>query len=213
MEAILIASRFIVFEGLDGAGKSSIVKRVEKFFTERGRKVLIVVDPPLIEPWSELKDYFERGQKIDKIAEAFMLVAARVDNSRRIIREAITDGKLVLADRYYPSWLAYQQVRLSDTFKNPEIARMFLRSLQSLLETYELIVKPDHIFFLEGNLNIFAERLIERDKGSKYDHIGFQRKVMEEYRLILQNEQCPVTTIDTTVLSLDATVQKVLSSL
>ena len=171
-ESTVSAPLFIVFEGLDGSGKSSVIRHIEQAFVEQGRKVILANDPPLVEPWPKFKEYFERGQQIDRIAEAFMLVAARIDNSRRVIREALDAGSVVLVDRYCPSWLAYQQVRLSDRMGSEE-ARMFLRTVQTILETYHLVVKPDRIIYLEGDLDIFAERLRERGEGSKYDNINF----------------------------------------
>jgi len=204
--------RFIVFEGLDGSGKSSVILGVKEILLKKGQEVVLVADPPTIEPWISLKEYFEQGEKIDKVAEAFMLLASRIDNTSRIIKKSLIRGSIVLADRYYPSWLVYQQVRLSDVIGFSE-ATMFLDQLQSIVEDYNLVLKPDKIIFLQGDPKAFAQRLKERNgyKSSKYDDIDFQHRVAEAYEQILANGSCEVFFVDVMNLSLSEVITRVMN--
>lgn len=201
---------FIVFEGLDGSGKSSVILGVREILLKEGQEVVLVADPPTIEPWISLKEYFEQGEKIDKVAEVFMLLASRIDNTSRIIKKSLARGSIVLADRYYLSWLAYQQVRLSDVIGFNK-ATMLLDQLQSIVEEYNLVLKPDKIIFLQGDPRIFAQRLKKRNgyKSSKYDDIDFQHRVAKAYEQILTNASCKVLYVDTVTLSLDRVIAQV----
>ena len=126
---------------------------------------------------------------IDKVAEAVMLLASRIDNTTRLIKNGLATKDFVLADRYYPSWLAYQQVRLSSLFPTSK-AEIFLNQLQSIVTAFNLILKPDKIIFLQGKPEIFAQRIKSRDKKkkSKYDNLKFPYQVAKTYTKILTNE-------------------------
>ncbi|MFH1392123.1 MAG: dTMP kinase [bacterium] len=204
--------QFVVFEGLDGSGKSSVILGVKEILLGEGEKIIIVADPPMIEPWISWKEYFEQGEKIDKVAEAFMLLASRIDNTSRIIKKALVRGAIVLADRYYPSWLAYQQVRLSDAIGLSE-AVMLLDQLQSIVEGHSLVLKPDKIIFLQGDPKVFAQRLKKRDgyKSSKYDDLDFQYRVAGAYEQVLANASCEVFFVDTIDFSLDEVITQVMN--
>jgi len=203
--------KLFVFEGLDGSGKSTVVNIVASELLRQGKGVTKISDPPDIEPWSTFKEYFERGERINKIAEAFLLVASRIDITLRAIEQALLRGDIVLADRYYPSWLAYQEVRLSKLLTGR--THLFLNQLQCFLEANGLVQRPDAIIFLWGDPAVFAERLGQGDRkgASKYDNLDFQQEVNRVYGEILAGEHSQVFFVETDTLSLEDVVAKVMS--
>jgi dTMP kinase len=102
--------RFIVFEGIDGSGKSSVSAKIEEHLKKGGRRVLrtrepggtaigekvraVLLDPANAEmlPWTEL----------------FLYMASRAQLVEQVIRPALAEGVDVLCDRYYYSTAAYQ---------------------------------------------------------------------------------------------------------
>lgn len=100
---------FVVVEGPEGAGKSTLVRWLGSTLRAEGREVLTVREPggtPLAEAARKLalKSRHERAFA----AELFLFLAARADLVERVIRPALAQGQLVIADRFGLSTIAYQ---------------------------------------------------------------------------------------------------------
>ncbi|RPF47146.1 thymidylate kinase [Thermodesulfitimonas autotrophica] len=100
---------FISFEGIDGAGKSTQVQRLARRLAALGFDVVTVREPggtPLGETLREILRNPVR--EMDPRAEACLYAAARAELVDRVILPALRAGKVVLADRFTDSTLAYQ---------------------------------------------------------------------------------------------------------
>jgi dTMP kinase len=100
---------FIVVEGPEGAGKSTLTRRLTAQLLAEGRRVLTVRQPggtPVAEAARKLA--LKSKHDITPAAELFLFLAARADLVDRVVRPALDDGQVVLADRYDLSTLAYQ---------------------------------------------------------------------------------------------------------
>src|SRR5881296_130862 len=100
---------FVVIEGPEGAGKSTLVRWLGGHLRTEGRDVLTVREPggtPLAEAARKLalKSRHERAFG----AELFLFLAARADLVERVIRPALANGQVVIADRFGLSTMAYQ---------------------------------------------------------------------------------------------------------
>lgn len=100
---------FVVFEGVEGAGKSTHVRRVAERLDRCGIAYLLVREPGGTEVGERARQLvldprFEMGPE----AELFLYLAARAEFVRRLARPALERGELVLADRYQLSTFAYQ---------------------------------------------------------------------------------------------------------
>lgn len=101
---------FIVVEGVDGAGKSSVVAGVAAAFSARGRDVLVLREPgstPIGERVRALLLDPQSGHP-DPMAEALLFSACRAEMVRKLIRPALEQGRFVVLDRFFFSTLAYQ---------------------------------------------------------------------------------------------------------
>lgn len=99
--------RFITFEGIDGAGKSSHIEGVAEALRERGHPVLLTREPggtPLAE---RLRELFLH-EPMDALTEALLVFAARRDHLHSRIEPALAAGTTVLCDRFTDATFAYQ---------------------------------------------------------------------------------------------------------
>ncbi len=108
----MTAARFIVFEGGEGAGKSTQSAALSDYLQARGHEVLCTREPggtPAAESIrAVLLDPANAG--LDDRAEALLFAAARGDHAARVIRPALERGEIVISDRYLDSSVAYQGV-------------------------------------------------------------------------------------------------------
>ncbi len=99
--------RFITFEGIDGAGKSSHIEALAARFRRMGIEVVCTREPggtPLAE---QLRALF-LSQPMDALTEALLVFAARRDHLREVIQPALARGCAVLCDRFTDATFAYQ---------------------------------------------------------------------------------------------------------
>lgn len=99
--------RFITFEGIDGAGKSSHIDALATWLRERGRRVLVTREPggtPLAERLRELVLH----ETMDALTESLLVFAARRDHLQQAIEPALAAGVTVLCDRFTDATFAYQ---------------------------------------------------------------------------------------------------------
>ena len=99
--------RFITFEGIDGAGKSTHIAPLAQALQAAGQAVLQTREPggtPLAERLRELLLH----QPMDALSEALLMFAARRDHLQQVIEPALAAGQVVLCDRYTDATFAYQ---------------------------------------------------------------------------------------------------------
>ncbi len=106
------AGRFIVFEGGDGAGKSTQAALLADVLRAEGHTVLHTREPGGTQIGEKLRSLvLEIGQgTVDARTEALMYAAARAAHVEQVIRPALAAGSMVVCDRYVDSSLAYQGV-------------------------------------------------------------------------------------------------------
>jgi len=102
-----VTGRFVTFEGIDGAGKSSHIDSLMHWLQGRGHTVVITREPggtPLAE---RLRELFLHDE-MDALTEALLVFAARRDHLQRRIEPALAQGQTVLCDRFTDATFAYQ---------------------------------------------------------------------------------------------------------
>ncbi|WP_144207144.1 dTMP kinase [Shewanella donghaensis] len=105
-------AKFIVIEGLEGAGKSSAVALVKQIITDHSNKEPICTREPGGTPLSEkIRDLVKIADESDPLcdeAECLLFYAARTQLISNVIKPALAEGTWVLGDRHNLSSLAYQ---------------------------------------------------------------------------------------------------------
>ena len=102
-----MTARFITFEGIDGAGKSTHIETVATHMRERGTPVVLTREPggtPLAERLREILLH----APMDALTEALLVFAARRDHVAQVIAPALARGDTVLCDRFTDATFAYQ---------------------------------------------------------------------------------------------------------
>ena len=99
--------KFIVFEGIDGAGKSTQIELLASRLRQMGQSVNITAEPTTNESGKALRRALSGKEKKTECEMAAMFVLDRIGHNAEI-REQIDEGITVISDRYYYSNLAYQ---------------------------------------------------------------------------------------------------------
>lgn len=99
--------KFIVFDGIDGAGKTTQLDMLARRMTDDGESVYITAEPTGSDIGRLLRSALSGAEKRSECEMAVMFVLDRIAHNAEI-EEKINDGVCVLCDRYYHSTLAYQ---------------------------------------------------------------------------------------------------------
>ena len=142
-----MTARFITFEGIDGAGKSTHIETVATHMRERGIPVVLTREPggtPLAERLREILLH----APMDALTEALLVFAARRDHVAQVIAPALARGDTVLCDRFTDATFAYQGG-----------GRGFDLQMLATLETWvHADVQPDLTLWFDLPIEIAAER-------------------------------------------------------
>ncbi len=105
-----MAGRFVTFEGGEGAGKSTQIRRLAARLAEMGVGVVTTREPGGTAVAEAVRRFILSGtaRPLGAEAEAVLFAAARADHVDRLIRPALAAGKWVLCDRFTDSTRAYQ---------------------------------------------------------------------------------------------------------
>ena len=99
--------RFITFEGIDGAGKSSHIEALAGWLRDRGHEPVVTREPGGTELAEQLRSLILH-EAMDPLTEALLVFAARRDHLQRVIEPALSRGSTVLCDRFTDATFAYQ---------------------------------------------------------------------------------------------------------
>jgi dTMP kinase len=99
--------RFITFEGIDGAGKSSHIEALAAWLRERGQRVHVTREPGGTELAEALRELVLH-RAMDALTESLLVFAARRDHLQHAIEPALARGETVLCDRFSDATFAYQ---------------------------------------------------------------------------------------------------------
>jgi len=102
-----VSGRFITFEGIDGAGKSTHIEALARRLRERGAEVVCTREPGGTELAERLRELVLQ-QPMDALTEALLVFAARRDHVEQVIRPALVRGATLLCDRFTDATFAYQ---------------------------------------------------------------------------------------------------------
>jgi len=101
---------FITFEGAEGSGKSTQIKRAAQFFRRKGRQVLLLREPGGTKISEAIRGILldKKNKEMSSETELFLYLAARAQIVREKILPALQKGKVVICDRFEDSTVAYQ---------------------------------------------------------------------------------------------------------
>lgn len=178
---------FITFEGGDGSGKSTQIERVRTWFEERGHRVLVTHEPGGTELGRDIRRMVQNGpEDIDPRTEALLYAADRAYHVATVVRPALEEGFVVLADRYIDSSLAYQGAARS-------LGVDEIRAL-SAWATRELA--PTLTFLLDLPPEVGARRRTDAPDRLERESMDFHERVRHEYLRLADAEPERMIVID-----------------
>ena len=179
---------FIVFEGIEGCGKSFQSKKLFNKLKKKNIDAILTREPGGTKS-SELirnlilKDYFQKNtkDKFDKYTDTLLYLAARNEHVRNKIEPALKKKKIVICDRFTDSTIAYQvQGKKVDLNFINNIQKKILRGL-----------KPNIVFVLKVSKETSKKRLKERKTKNRYDNFAqsFYTKAQKSFLKIAKNKK------------------------
>ncbi|MBI2591116.1 MAG: dTMP kinase [Candidatus Brennerbacteria bacterium] len=121
--------KFIILEGCEGAGKTTLIKSLKLNMQNFGYKVVATKEPDCGTPRCKqiCKDLLSPEKSLTVAEELDLMIECRKENFGKIVIPALKTGKFVLCDRSYPSTIAYQHYGagfdLTEILKADAIAR------------------------------------------------------------------------------------------
>ena len=164
---------FLVLEGIDGSGKTTIANYLKKVFENRKRNVFITQEPTKEKIGVIIREYLSEvdEKERDPIFEALAFAADRKWHIEKWISPFLDKGYLVISDRYFYSSFAYQTINKLDP--------------NWLIEINKYMLKPNLAIFLDVAPEIAIKRI--RHARNVFEHKDFLRKVYFNYIKMVDN--------------------------
>ena len=186
---------FISFEGLDGSGKTTQMRRLAKRLRARGHVVLETVEPGGTEIGGKIRQVLldAANQELSPTAELLLYFASRAQNVDERIGPALRRGEIVLADRFTDSTLVYQGCgRGLGAETVLALDRVACRGL-----------KPDLTLLVDIDVDTSLARARARNAAQPAgetrmdeESLEFHRKVYEAYQALAAGEPERIRRID-----------------
>ena len=180
---------FITLEGGGGAGKSTQIRNIERFFDEKGLVVVHTREPGGTPISEKLRDILldSRNKEMAAVTEMLIYAASRAQNVREFIIPALERGEIVICDRFVDSSIAYQAYGRD------------LGDMVGVVNKYATGgLEPDMTFWLDidpaaGKARAAKAGDLDRLEQEQMD---FHYRVHEGYRQIAEKEPQRVRRID-----------------
>ena len=173
----------IVFEGIEGSGKSFHIKKLYKKILKLKLPVIITREPGGSESSEKIRNLILRGKKnkFHNLTDTLLYISSRNENLRQTIIPNILKKKIVICDRFVDSTIAYQSYGLG-------IKRQIIEKLHKVALNN---IKPDFTFLLKLKINDSIKRINKRQSKNRYDKFTkkFYTKVQKGYLKISKNNK------------------------
>lgn len=167
----MTAGKLIVFEGIDGSGKTTQARMLFDEMLRRGNNRVVLTAEPTNGGIGRIirNDLKERDESIDPRTMQLIFTADRSQHARQIIEPRLAGGNIVICDRYYYSTAAY--------------AHAFGLNIEEFLHVNKaLFPKPAVALIFDLPAETAAVRLEARNKKpERFENVELQKRVREGY--------------------------------
>lgn len=183
---------FISFEGTEGVGKTTLIRKIHQYFEQQGKEVVLTREPggtPLAEQIRSLLLAVNHEEQMSHDTELLLIYAARAQHLQQVIIPALNAGKIVLSDRFTDASFAYQ---CSGRGLSQE-------KLQLLNQTF-VAKMPNITFWLDAPIELGMTRARERGALDRFEQekLSFFAKVRAGYETLWQAEPERMKRLDAT---------------
>jgi len=196
-------ARFISFEGIDGAGKSTHIETVAQRLRDSGSTVLCTREPGGTELAEKLRELVLHSP-MDALTEALLVFAARRDHLNQVIVPALARGDTVLCDRFTDATFAYQGAgRGFDTEVLTQLEHWVHGDLQ-----------PDLTIWFDLPAAMAAERRAAAREPDRFEQqaVAFFERVRSGYQARMNAAPQRIVRIDSS-LAKDAVSKQIINAL
>ena len=180
--------RFITFEGIDGSGKSTQLRRLADTLTAQGRSVVTTREPGGSPGAEEIRNLVLTGNPDRWSAETEILLfsASRRDHLEKTINPALVAGQTVISDRFADSTRVYQGATRGD-----------LRPMVDQLHQLMIGTEPDLTFIIDMDPSVALQRGLARNSGEdRFEDfgLGFQETLRAGFLALAEDfaDRCVV---------------------
>lgn len=166
---------FISFEGTEGVGKTTLIRKIYDYFLSQGKDVVLSREPggtPMAEQIRSLLLAVNHEEKMCNDTELLLMYAARAQHLDQVILPALNAGKIVLCDRFSDASFAYQ------------CAGRGLSEEKLLLLNDNFVCRmPDITFWLDAPIELGMDRARARGALDRFEQekVTFFEKVRGGY--------------------------------
>jgi dTMP kinase len=183
---------FISFEGTEGVGKTTLIRKIHQYFEQQGKEVVLTREPggtPLAEQIRSLLLAVNHEEQMSHDTELLLIYAARAQHLQQVILPALAAGKIVLSDRFTDASFAYQ---CSGRGLSQE-------KFQLLNQTF-VAKMPNITFWLDAPIELGMTRARERGSLDRFEQekLSFFAKVRAGYEILWQAEPERMKRLDAT---------------
>ncbi len=171
----------IVFEGIEGSGKSLHIKNVEKYLKKKQIKYIKLREPGGSKNSEKIRNLIlKKSSNFNKLTDLFLYMAARNENYHSLLKKNYKK-KIILIDRFVDSTIAYQHFGMNIN-----------KTLIKRLNKYILHkISPDLVFVNIVNQKNLVKRLRLRKTKNRYDffNYNFYDKVQKGFLKLAKNKK------------------------
>ncbi len=166
------SGKFLTFEGIEGAGKSTQINLLAQYLKGLGYRVIVTREPGGTALGELLRGVLldDRQKHIVPMAELLLMAAARAQHIEEKIKPALESGKWVLCDRFNDSSIAYQGAGRG----------LGVRRVQKMMELVLESFVPDLTIVLDLDWKDGLKRATKNSKADRFEKEG--RKFFEPIR-------------------------------
>jgi len=184
--------KYIVFEGMDGTGKSTAIKKVTEWLSQtvQGKEVVFTKEAGGTPIGKKIREIILYNTASKPLTDILLFLADRCENKHRIVIPNVDKGNIVLCDRGFYSSLVYQGY-MNDNFD--EVYELHLKC--------NLNYEPDILFIFDTDPKISMSRISKGDKFEIQD-IEYFKKIRKHYKEDipkLVSRHCKIKFIDATL--------------
>lgn len=178
-----MSGKFVVFEGSDGSGKTTILNNVKKYLDESNIEYILTREPGGTKIGEKIRDILlnNKNKEMDYRTEALLFAAARAQSVEEVLRPALNQGKLVISDRYVLSSIAYQGYA----------RELSIDGVKGINDFAIDGLKPDWTIFFDVDPIKVLDRKKAATKADRLEEEGnnYHSKVYEGYKKMIEKYQ------------------------
>ncbi len=167
---------FVVLEGIDGSGKTTVSKMVADALREKGHHVYVTKEPTDNIQWTE--EMKHSREPASGFSLFFRFTEDRYVHQAEIARQ-LESGRIVICDRYLLSSFAYQGAIIESAFPGRKEALKWMMDTSSIIRT-----RPDLTFYLDVDPSVSMDRLSKRSSLTGFEETEYLNRVRELYKSI-----------------------------